>query len=154
MFIPANYIRGEYVDNAILRQYYSRCEILLNDHWPSMRERGFISNRLFDGAASGAFMISDSVEDGVDVFGDDLVTYRGQSDFRDQVQYYLGHPEERRLRAERLRARVLSAHTFASRAEVLLARIKEIDKRKRGIEELRIRRPEDLVAKTTMAAKI
>jgi spore maturation protein CgeB len=154
MFIPANYIRGEYVENAILRQHYSRCEILLNDHWPSMRERGFISNRLFDGAASGAFIISDSVEDSVEVFGDDLVSYRGQSDFREQVQYYLSHPEERRLRAERLRARVLSAHTFACRADVLLSRIKEIDKRKRGIEELTVHPPEDLVAKATVAATI
>jgi spore maturation protein CgeB/GT2 family glycosyltransferase len=154
MFIPANYIRGEYVDNTILRQHYSRCEILLNDHWPSMRERGFISNRLFDGAASGAFIISDSVEDGGEVFGDDLVTYRGQSDFRDQVQYYLSHPEERRVRAKRLRARVLSAHTFACRADVLLTRIKEIDRRKRGIEELTVHPPEDPVAQATVAAKI
>jgi spore maturation protein CgeB len=154
MFIPTNYIRGEYIDNAILRQYYSRCEILLNDHWPSMRARGFISNRLFDGAASGVFIISDAVEDGVEVFGDDLVTYRGQSDFREQVQYYLSHPEERRVRAERLRARVLSAHTFAHRADALLARIKEIDKRKRGTEEPRVHRPENLAAKETVAAKI
>jgi spore maturation protein CgeB len=118
-----------------------------------MRERGFISNRLFDGAASGAFIISDSVEDGIEVFGDDLVTYRRQSDFREQVEYYLIHPEERRVRAERLRARVLSAHTFACRAEVLLAKIKEIDRRKCGIEELRVHPPEDLVAKATVAVK-
>jgi spore maturation protein CgeB len=154
MFIPAGHIRGEYIDNSMLRHYYGRCDVLLNDHWPTMRERGFISNRLFDAAAAGAFVISDAVEGGGEVFGEDLVTYHSEAEFREKVEYYLARPQERRARAERLRSRVLSAHTFASRAEVLLARIKEIDKRKRGTEELRVRRPENLAAKETIAAKI
>jgi spore maturation protein CgeB/GT2 family glycosyltransferase len=136
IFIPEKYIRAEYIDNKVLRQYYSRCDILLNDHWPSMREHGFLSNRLFDGAAAGAFLISDAVPGVTEIFGDDLVTYKGASDFREQVDYYLNHPEERRARAMRLRARVLAGHTFEHRAGVLLARIKELDKQKRGIEEL------------------
>jgi O-antigen biosynthesis protein len=134
MFLPPDYIRGEYIDNSVLRQHYTRCTILLNDHWSSMRDRGFISNRLFDAAAAGAFMISDAVEDGVAVLGEDLVTYASEDDFRDQVEYYLSHPEERRRRAERLRSHVLSAHTFAHRAEVILERIAELDKWKRSAE--------------------
>jgi hypothetical protein len=57
------------------------------------------------------------------------------SDFCDQVEYYLNHPEERRCRAQRLRSRVLSAHTFEHRAEVILAKIKELDRRKHGTDE-------------------
>ena len=41
---------GEYIDNGTLRQHYTRCAILLNDHWASMRENGFISNRICDAA--------------------------------------------------------------------------------------------------------
>ena len=137
MFIPASYIRGEYIENSVLRQYYSRATILLNDHWPSMRDRGFISNRLFDAAAAGAFLISDAVEDGAAVFGEDLVTYRNENEFRDLVTYYLRHSNERRKKAARLRKRVLANHTFANRAIDILRHIKELDSLKRSGEALR-----------------
>src|SRR6267142_3986833 len=120
MFIPAAYIRGEYIDNAILRQHYSRCDIVLNDHWRSMRERGFVSNRIFDAAAAGAFVLSDTVEEMEELFGEDLVTYCGEKEFRDLVDHYLSNPEERRRKAARLRERVLADHTFTQRAAVIV----------------------------------
>ncbi|MBA3544539.1 MAG: glycosyltransferase, partial [Chthoniobacterales bacterium] len=91
--VPPEFIRGEYIENATLRQHYSQCDILLNDHWPSMRERGFISNRLFDAAAAGAFVITDPVEEAAAVFGEDLTIYRNEKEFRGLIEYYLAHPE-------------------------------------------------------------
>jgi spore maturation protein CgeB len=79
--------------------------------------------------------------------------YRTRTDFYEQVDYYLSHPEERRARAERLRSCVLSAHTFACRADVSLARIRELDKQERGIEELSVRARADLPAAVNLAAK-
>lgn len=137
MFVPTTCIRGEYIENSLLRQYYSRCAILLNDHWPSMRENGFLSNRIFDAAAAGAFVLSDAVEAIEHLFGDDLVTYRTETEFRDQVNYYLSHPVERLARAEQLRSRVLGAHTFAHRAKAVLAKIAEVDRQKCDPEGLR-----------------
>jgi O-antigen biosynthesis protein len=137
MFIPSSYIRGEYIENSVLRQHYSRCTILLNDHWPSMRDRGFLSNRLFDGAATGAFMISDAVDDAAGIFGEDLVTYRTNSEFCDLVTYYLRHSRERHEKAARLRERVLGTHTFADRAREILRRIKDLDSLKRSGKALR-----------------
>ena len=137
-FIPVDYIRAEYVDNSILRQYYSRCSILLNDHWPSMRGRGFISNRIFDGAAAGAFVLSDRVE-GIDrLFGQELVTYDSAAGFRNRVQYYLTHPEERQEEAARLRSHVLSSHTFAHRAEAIIKQVKAIDRLKMDPQEIEL----------------
>jgi spore maturation protein CgeB len=137
MFVPPSCIRGEYIENLLLRQHYSRCAILLNDHWPSMRENGFLSNRIFDAAAAGAFVLSDAVEAIQHLFEDDLVTYRTETEFRDQVKYYLSHPTERRARAERLRSRVLGAHTFAHRAKAVLVKIAEVDRQERDPEGLR-----------------
>src|SRR5439155_16616155 len=154
MFISDKHIRGEYIDNAILRQYYSRCDILLNDHWPSMRQHGFLSNRLFDAAAAEAFLISDSVPAIEEVFVEDLVTYQDATDFREQVEYYLNCPEERRVRAQRLRSRVLAAHTFAHRAEVILAKIRGLDKRKRGTSELTTQPSASADPKFVVGAKI
>jgi spore maturation protein CgeB len=130
MFVPPSYIRGEYIENTRLREHYSRCAILLNDHWPSMRKHGFVSNRIFDAAAAGAFVLSDSVEAIEHIFGEDLITYRTQAEFQEHVKYYLSHAGERRARAERLRSRVLDAHTFAHRAKVVMEKIAELDEQK------------------------
>jgi spore maturation protein CgeB/GT2 family glycosyltransferase len=136
MFIPESFLRGEYIDNSILRQHYRRAHLVLNDHWPSMQQHGFVSNRIFDAAAAGAFVLSDRVSGMDELFGSDLVTYKDETEFREQVRYHLAHPEKRRARAERLRARVLAAHTFAHRAASVLTKIKELDQRKRGPGEL------------------
>ena len=38
-------------------------DILLNDHWEDMREKGFVFNRIYDGLACGAFILTDKVKD-------------------------------------------------------------------------------------------
>ena len=40
---------------------------MLNDHWQDMAEEGFLSNRVFDVAMAGGFVISDTVA-GAEVF--------------------------------------------------------------------------------------
>ncbi len=137
MFIPERYIRGQYIDNSVLRQHYSRSSILLNDHWPSMREQGFISNRIFDAAATGAFVLSDVARGIEQLFGEDLATYDGEGEFRELVKYYLEHPDERREKAARLRKTVLEDHTFAHRAAEIEKRIRELDSLKQSGETLR-----------------
>ena len=60
--LDPRYLRGENVPNAELATYYAAASIVLNDHWSDMAEQGFMSNRLYDAAACGAFVISDRVE--------------------------------------------------------------------------------------------
>ena len=146
MFIPPSFVRGEYIDNGTLRQHYTRCAILLNDHWASMRENGFISNRIFDAAGCGAFVLSDAARGSADLFGDDLVTYRSEQEFGERVEYYLAHPEERRAVANRLKERVLAKHTFAHRAVEIAARVRELDAQKRSRASLLTERVEVTLA--------
>ena len=58
---PAEWIRGEQIDNVALAGYYASAEVVLNDHWDSMRECGFVSNRVFDVLASGGSLLTDRV---------------------------------------------------------------------------------------------
>jgi spore maturation protein CgeB len=134
--IPAANIRGEYIENARLRQYYNRCDILLNDHWPTMRESGFVSNRIFDAAAAGAFILSDRVVDAEDILGEDLITFETEEEFYNLVEHYLERPDERRQQAERLRSSVLQGHTFAHRVEAILQKVKTIDHCERSAGQL------------------
>jgi len=118
--IDSKYVKGRHIQNKDLAQYYSRSKILLNDHWDDMREKGFISNRLFDGLAAGAFIISDDVESIKDVLEDSVVTYKNREDLEKKINYYLEHPEERRRLAQKGKAVVLSRHTFDLRTKCII----------------------------------
>lgn len=119
-FVSRKYIKGKHIPNNQLRKAYSSCKILLNDHWDDMKEKGFISNRLFDGFAAGAFIISDNVKGAAEVFGDSLVTYSNADELHELMDYYLDHDRERIKKAEKGRETVLANYTFAKRVERIL----------------------------------
>ena len=117
--IDAKYIRGENIPNRELGQVYHSAAILLNDHWEDMKQKGFISNRIFDGLSAGAFIISDEIEGIDDVLKDCIVTYRDRDDLAKKVEYYMEHPKEREEIASRGMAIVRERHTFRARMEIM-----------------------------------
>ena len=117
--IDQRFVKGEVVPNTELARYYGAADIVLNDHWDDMRIEGFISNRLYDALACGAFVISDSVH-GIDAEFDGAVpTYRSRPDLEPLISRYLNDPEERRRLAVHGRAVVLERHTFDHRVQAL-----------------------------------
>ena len=68
--VPPDLIKGEHIDNKALARVYASAKVVLNDHWESMREHGFISNRIFDVLASGARLVSDAMPSIGYVFGE------------------------------------------------------------------------------------
>jgi glycosyltransferase involved in cell wall biosynthesis len=118
--IDEKYIMGNHIPNKELRKAYSSCKILLNDHWDDMREKGFISNRLFDGFASGTLIISDKVEGAEDIFGEALITYETRDELISLIDLYLDNKELRRKIVETTRNNVIEHHTFQNRAEYML----------------------------------
>lgn len=119
-FIPSKYIISSHIPNISLHKAYSSSKILLNDHRKDMRDKGFISNRIFDGFASGAFIISDEIIGAKEIFGDSLITYSNKKDIHEKLDYYLEHEEERRKIALKGRKIVLSKHTFTKRVNHIL----------------------------------
>jgi spore maturation protein CgeB len=118
--IDPAYLAGGAVPNPDLAAYYGAASIVLNDHWAGMRREGFLSNRLYDASAAGAFVISDDVEGLEAEFDGGVVGYRDRRHLHDLIEHYLEHPAERRERSERARAAVLARHTFAHRAGVFV----------------------------------
>jgi spore maturation protein CgeB len=108
-------IKGSYIPNHELYKYYGSAEILLNDHWKDMRKLGFVSNRIFDGLACGAFIISDDIE-GIGELQKYITTYSSKAELQNHIDYYLLNPQERVLKAQAGKAYVLKNHTFAHRA--------------------------------------
>jgi GT2 family glycosyltransferase len=117
---------GLHIPNEDLRQYYSSASIVLNDTWEDMRGAGFISNRIYDALACGAFVLSDDVAGLADEFDGGVAVYRDEAGLREAVERYLDAPALRRETAERGRSAVLERHTFERRAAALLAVIEPL----------------------------
>ena len=117
--IDPRFVKGEGIPNTDVRRYYSSAAIVLNDHWDDMRERGFISNRLYDALACGAFVISDHIEGVEQEFDGAVVTYRGREELETLIDRYLADPADRRRLADHGREIVLERHTFDLRARVI-----------------------------------
>ena len=118
-FIDPALVRGSWIPNGELHRYYAGAAIVLSDHWEDMREEGFISNRVYDALASGAFIVSDRVAGMAAALDDSVAEYDDDAELLAVVEHALAHPEERRARAERGRALVLAHHTFDHRAAVI-----------------------------------
>jgi O-antigen biosynthesis protein len=69
-FIPASHIAGLHLSNEQVRLAYSSAAIVLNDHWDDMRAEGIVSNRIYDGLACGALVLSDHMPELAERFGD------------------------------------------------------------------------------------
>ncbi|CAI2716985.1 glycosyltransferase family protein [Nitrospina watsonii] len=115
--IDSSVVRGQHINNEELHTYYGSARIVLNDHWPDMAENGFISNRIFDVALSGGFVISDEFT-GSELFGDAIVTYDKASQLRKLCEEWLTDDQRRVAIAARLREIVLAEHTVDHRAVV------------------------------------
>lgn len=118
--IDPSYLKGEHIPNEELRRAYSNAKIVLNDHWRSMRDEGFVSNRLFDAAACGALIVSDPAAGLREVFGDAVLTYGTVEELRALVQHYLVDEAARRARGEAVAQLIREQHTYARRAEEIL----------------------------------
>jgi glycosyltransferase involved in cell wall biosynthesis len=124
--LDPRHVRGEYIANGDLHRYYSSAAVVLNDHWDDMREEGFISNRVYDALASGAFVVSDRVPGMEERFDGAVATFMTRDELPAVVDHFLAHPEERRERAEHGRSAVLAGHTFDHRARSIIAALTEL----------------------------
>jgi spore maturation protein CgeB len=127
LVLPPNVERREHVAPPEHRSFYNAQEFTLNITRRAMREAGYSpSIRLFEAGACGVPIISDRWP-GLEEFfvpGRELFVADSSSEVVDLLQ--LTSDEERRLVAERGRARVLAEHTSGHRAEALEGYVREL----------------------------
>jgi glycosyltransferase involved in cell wall biosynthesis len=119
--IPEPFIKGQYLPNEELAGRYATAEAVLNDHWPSMRDHGYISNRIFDVVASGGKVLSDHVPAIRRMFGDVVATASGPEELVKRYGELQADDHDRREEA----MWTLNHHSFDRRVETLLAHIEE-----------------------------
>lgn len=106
------YIKDNYIPNDELYKAYSTCEVLLNDHWDDMRKMGFISNRIFDGLACGAMIVTDHVKGIEDVFPDSVIYYDTPEELPSKIEEALNRPP--------VDTNIIEEHTYARRVEKII----------------------------------
>ncbi len=119
-FVDPALVVSSYVANEDLPIVYSSAGVLLNDHWKTMHEWGFVSNRLFDALACDTPVISDDLPEIAELFDGAVLTYRDARDLRALVRSTLADPQAAKARAARGRQIVLARHTFEHRAQQFL----------------------------------
>ena len=133
--IPKKYIKGEYLPNNVLYKYYGSADILLNDHWDDMREKGFVSNRIFDGLACGAFIITDKVNC-MGELEQYVETYENAKELKAKISFYLTDPSKKDLKTKKGMEYIRENHTFKQRAKQIVHSIKKLNKAKPLFEGL------------------
>jgi spore maturation protein CgeB len=100
-----------------LGEFYASSGVVLNDHWETMREYGFLSNRLFDAAACGAIVVSDHVDGMDEVFDGLIYTYsKGSRDLAEKVNTAMAEGNSRQKERARLAEKMRKHHDFEARA--------------------------------------
>lgn len=109
--IPEQFIKGDFIDNQILNQYYSSAKIVLSDHADDLAQMGLVINRLYDATAVGAFVISEYSPYIAEIFGDTIPMFKTKEEFKYLVDFYLAHPAERQEKAEAAQKITLGNYT-------------------------------------------
>lgn len=117
--LPEGVLCGAYIENDQLAAFYRGAGVVLADHWPEMRESGFMQNRIFDAVAAGARVVTDPVA-GLEIFGGAAVAYESL----EHLAAMCASGSERYFPSDAemvsLAARVRGEHSFDARAAELV----------------------------------
>jgi spore maturation protein CgeB len=82
----------------------------------------YLNPRTFELASAGAFQLVDERSLLSELFEPDreIITFKNEKELRDKITYYLNHPDDRKVIAERARQRILAEHTYEKRMSDML----------------------------------
>lgn len=115
-FPEADLVCGDYIPNHELACAYRSAAVVVADHHGSMRDHGFVANRLFDVLASGGVVLSDDVSGLAGLLGGLIPTYSDARELESQLRILLADASLRRRLAAEGRRVVASEHTLDHRA--------------------------------------
>lgn len=127
-----NYIRANgstLYDFEAGARLYKACKIAIGDsQWQSAT--GFVSNRLFQAMAAGAFLLHQHF-DGMEELlglrdGENIAVWNTVSDLEDKIRYYLTHEDERKRIADVGTRFIREHHSFDKRVDELFAELNKL----------------------------
>jgi spore maturation protein CgeB len=123
-------MEGKRVSSEDCVRIFNASQINLNLHSSTFHEGvnphgDFVNPRTFEIAACGGFQLVDQRELLNEMFDleTELVTFRSIDELKEQIDYFLNHPDEAAEKSEKSRIRVLAQHTFQHRMQEMLIHV-------------------------------
>ena len=104
-----------------IAQVYSQSRLVFN-----LSLAGDVNMRVFEGSACASLVVTDAIANGLsELFeiGSEIVTYADEKELLERIDYYLAHDDERARLAQAGYQRTQADHTYAKRAEQVLAAV-------------------------------
>ncbi len=124
--LPANHLKGEYIDNNDLGSHYASAKLVLNDHRPHMKENGFLNNRVYDVLACATPVVTDKISS----FPDEIIPYIYQYDdvtsMKIAVEKALSESVETKQHRNAFAKNIRENHSFDARANEILKVINKL----------------------------
>ena len=109
------------IEDDQVKNLFASAKICPNLSEPHAQRYGFdVNERIFKILYAGGFCITDNVKGYQTTFQDGIVTADSPSDFKEKVDYYLKHPEEREKISAKGRKIVTENHTSINRIKQIL----------------------------------
>ena len=105
---------------------YRKSKATINDHWPDMKEYGFVNDRCFDAIACGLPIISDYHDELARIFPDEVLYYRDKPEFEACLREMLLNYPAIKQRVDGLKDRILAEFSFEARALTLINAVREL----------------------------
>ncbi len=117
-------VAGINVPNDRLPDLYRTSYATINDHWDDMLKYQFINNRIFDSVACGLPVITDYCEDLYKIFGDNILYYRNEEEFRQCILKLEDNYPEIKKNTLSMWDMIKKEYSFEARAKQLLDIVK------------------------------
>lgn len=118
--IPDHVWKGTSLSYRDLPQKYRQASVVINDHWPSMRDFGIISNRVWDALATATPVLNDAHPAAERVFGPEVTSINpnefAESGIMQVVECLEDVPEE-------VASWVMRENSFDTRAAAILRKV-------------------------------
>ncbi len=124
--IPSRCWKGTLIANTDLGRHYASAGVVLNDHHISMRDAGFVNNRIFDVLACGTPIISDRVAGLPPELADYVYFADTDEDLGTCLDAALSESAARREDRRQFASYIHEHHSFDARAKVIEAKVLEL----------------------------
>lgn len=125
-FVDPSYVMAKNLPGEERGGLYRKSKATINDHWPDMKEYGFVNDRCFDAIACGLPIISDYHDELYRLFPDEILYYRDRPEFEACLREMLLNYPKVKKRVDGLRDRIFREFSFESRALTMIKAVEEL----------------------------
>jgi spore maturation protein CgeB len=106
---------------------YNSSAIILDINQGNENQRFYVTPRVFEVPACGAFLLTgeNPCLSSLYEIGKEIICYKEEKELRELIRYYLEHPEERKMIAQRGQQRAYRDHTYEKRIQQIFSIIEK-----------------------------